>query len=48
MRAVRQTTGRDISPETFSSRLSTLKKKLQPFDLTITGRRNTGYKLEQI
>ncbi|WP_276887796.1 response regulator transcription factor [Faecalibaculum rodentium] len=47
MRAVRQTTGRDISPETFSSRLSTLKKKLEPFDLNIIGRKNTGYRLEE-
>lgn len=46
MRAVCQATGRDISAETFSSRLSSLKKKLEPFGLGITGRKNTGYRLE--
>lgn len=46
MRAIYQATGREISPETFSSRLSTLKKKLAPFGLGITGRKNTGYRLE--
>ena len=45
---MRQDTSRDISLETFSSRLSTLKKKLGVFDLTITGRRNTGYQLEEL
>ncbi|WP_297569560.1 response regulator transcription factor [uncultured Faecalibaculum sp.] len=48
IRFVRQDTSRDISLETFSSRLSTLKKKLGVFDLTITGRRNTGYQLEEL
>lgn len=48
VRAVRHETGRDMSPATFSSRLSTLKKKLVPFGVTITGRRNTGYQLEEI
>lgn len=30
------------------TRLATLVKKLQPFDLTIAGRRNTGYRLKRI
>lgn len=40
-RAVFQKTGRDMSDATFSARMSNLKKKLLPYPIEITGKRNT-------